>query len=309
MSWQLVLLNAILRASAKPLLRRTRSPEQAERDFALAARLFFRRSDTTAVMGKIPGPARPIDVARFAWTEPRADGAVLHLHGGGYIVGSAKAYEGMLGRLSTLAGIPVVAPDYRLVAEAPFPAAFEDVVAVWDALVAEGCPPGRIVLGGDSAGGGLALALLSELCRRGTPPAGIYAFSPWTDLTGSGDSIDANAARDVILPASRLGDLVEMVLAGADPRDPRASPLFADFPDPPPVYLQASRCEILLDDTLRIAERLRSAGGGVEVDLWDDTPHVWQIFDGRVPEARDALVRTAAFVARRLKAPPLPDES
>lgn len=306
MSRRLVLLNAILRASAKPLLRRARTPEQAERDFSLAAQLFVRKSGTTAVTGQVPGPSRPIEVARFAWSEPRADGIVLHLHGGGYLVGSAKAYEGMLGRLSELAGLPVVAPDYRLAGEAPFPAAFEDALAVWDALVSEGCPPGRIVLGGDSAGGGLALALLAALCRRGTPPAGLYAYSPWTDLTGSGPSIEANAARDAVLPASRLGDLVAMVLDGADPADPRASPLFADFSGAPPVYFQASRCEILLDDTLRMAERLRSAGGRVEVDLWPDAPHVWQLFDGWIPEAREALTRTAAFVARCLRAPPPP---
>jgi epsilon-lactone hydrolase len=154
--------------------------------------------------------------------------------------------------------VAVEAPDYRLAQEAPLPAARDDAVAAWDALMAEGHGPGDIVLAGDSAGGGLALGLLSELCARATPPAGVVAFSPWTDLTFSGASVAENAARDPLLPAARAAELVGMI-AGADADDPRLSPLFAAYSGGVPVLIQASRTEILRDDAVRMADRLRDA--------------------------------------------------
>lgn len=305
MSWQLTLLNGILRTVAKRALRRTKTPERAVRDFERAARFFFRMPGGVRVERRdVAGPGGPIATERMTCGGAPGDGVILHFHGGGYVAGSPRTHRAMLGRLARLAGLEVVAPDYRLAQDAPFPAAFEDACAVWDALLEEGLAPSRIVLGGDSAGGGLALSLLAELCARGTPPAGLYALSPWTDLTVSGASIEMNAASDAILPRSRLSDLVVIVLAGADPRDPRISPLFARFPGAPPVLLQASETEILLDDTRRMAARLEAEGARVETCLWPGAPHVWQIFDGWIPEARAALTDVADFARQCLKAPP-----
>ena len=302
MSLRLRLLNAVVRHAVKPRLAATQSPEQAEREFDQGARAVFRVPRRVEVAQRtVPGKGRAIRVSRIRAQGARGDGLILHFHGGGYLAGSARTHLGMLARLSAAAGVPVDAPDYRLIGEASAPAGFEDAVAVWEALVSEGWEPGRIVLGGDSAGGGIALALLARLCVQGTPPAGLYAFSPWTDLSLSGASLDRNAALDPLLPADRLGEVAEAVLGGLPAKDPRISPLFAAFPGAPPVLLQAGRTEILLDDTVRMGARLEAEGGEVAVDLSPDTPHVVQIFGDWLPEAREARARAAAFVRRCLQ--------
>ena len=159
----------------------------------------------------------------------------------------------------------------------------------------QGWAPGRIILGGDSAGGGLALALLAELCDRGTPPAGLIAFSPWTDLTLSGPSLIAHAASDPLLPAARIREVIALIQGALPASDPRLSPLSARFKNPPPVLIQVGSDEILLDDALRMAEALRAAGGPVTLQVAPLAPHVWQIFDGWIPEARQSLREAARF--------------
>jgi acetyl esterase/lipase len=301
-SLRLRLLNGVLRWAVKPRLAATKTPAQAEREFDRGARIVFRvpRGVRVAVR-HVPGPARPVRVNRIAGRGAADDGLILHFHGGGYVAGSARTHLGMLARLSSSAGVPVDAPDYRLAEEAPAPAAFEDACAVWDALIRDGKEPARIVLGGDSAGGGIALALLAWLCARGTPPAGLYAFSPWADLTLSAVSLAENAVADPLLPGGRLGELVAVIRGRLPAEDPRVSPLFAAFPGPPPVLLQAGRTEILRDDTLRMAARLRAEGAEVRLRLWPDTPHVVQIFGGWLPEAREGRAEAAAFVRERLQ--------
>jgi len=205
----------------------------------------------------------------------------------------------MLARLARLTGCEVIAPDYRLAPEHPFPAAVRDARSAWDGLIARGYQPEDVVIGGDSAGGNLALGLLAALLSEGIRPAGLYAFSPVTDLTFSGASIRANEGSDRLLPAARRGDLVRFYLGGAAPDDPRASPLLADFAAPPPVFLQFSETEILADDSRRMAAKLRAAGAVVTLDSWPDAPHVWVLFDGFIPEAREGLKRAAAFVNAR----------
>jgi len=201
----------------------------------------------------------------------------------------------MLGQLALDSKTDVVAQDYRLVLEAPFPAAFEDAVAAWDDLRGQGLGPSQILLAGDSAGGGLALALLAHLLARGERPAGLLALSPWTDLTHSGESIRRNARRDAMLPVRRTNAASEQYLAGADPTDPRASPHFAEFPNPPPVMLQVGDQEILLDDARRMAAKLEEAGGEVRLDVWEGAHHVWQLAFGFVPEAAEALRQAGAW--------------
>jgi acetyl esterase/lipase len=301
-SLRLLLLNAVLRHVVKPRLAATRTAEQAEREFDRAARAVFRVPRRVRVeLREVPGPGRPLRVSRISGRGSARDGLVLHFHGGGYVAGSARTHLGMLARLSAAAGVAVDAPDYRLAGEAPAPAQFEDARAVWDALIREGWAPGRIVLGGDSAGGGIALALLAELCARGTPPAGLYVFSPWVDLTLSGASLRGNAGSDPLLPGPRIGELVEAIRGGLPADDPRLSPLFAAFTGAPPVLLQAGRTEILRDDTLRMAARLEADGADVRLKLWPDTPHVVQIFGDWLPEAREGRGEAAAFVRERLQ--------
>ncbi|NIZ13954.1 alpha/beta hydrolase [Phaeobacter sp. HF9A] len=233
---------------------------------------------------------------------PLAGKVILYFHGGGYISGSPKTHAAMLGRLSQLSGLEVCAAPYPLAPEAPFPAAFEAAVAAWERVLRRGYRPSDVVLGGDSAGGGLALALLSHLCQRGTPPAALFAMSPWCDLTLSGESLTRNAARDPVFPAARIAELVGYVLpVGSDPADPRISPLFGAFPDCPPVLLHSSAAEILRDDARRMAGVLRGFGAEVTEYVHPTAPHVWHLSDGWLPEARRALCDIAYFANTHLR--------
>jgi len=293
MSLRLRVLNLVLLFCVKPHLRRTKDQEKAALEFERAARLFFRVPPFLCHLTTTEGSLR------LHWIrsgQPAARRVILYLHGGAYFVGSGWSYAPMLGRLSRLAGVEVCAVDYRLIQEKPFPAAFDDAVSAWQALIAKGYEPSDIILGGDSAGGGLALALLAHLDTLGCQPAGLFTMSPWTDLTLSGNSLRDLGPDDIVLPVERMGETVDQYLVGADPHDPRASPLFADFTTPPPVLIHVGSTEALLDDSYRMAERLRQSGGHVTLRTWDNAPHVWHLGDGWYPEARAALVDIAGFV-------------
>ena len=293
MSLRLRLLNRGLRWLAKPRLAKTDDPVAARRNFGRVARLFRRPPYVLHLVEDGRVPLHWISVRRR-----NPDWVVMYLHGGAYATGSPATHRALMARIAKLTGLQVVAPVYRLAPEHPAPAAFEDAVAAHAALVAKGYAADRIILGGDSAGGGLALALLAELCSKGMPPAGLFAFSPWTDLQHGGDSLARNAAADVFLPASRMRFTVELVIGSLSDCDPRVSPLYAEFIAPPPVLLQVGTTEILLDDSRRMAEKLRQAGGAVILSEWTDCPHVWQMVDGYLPEARAALIEEAEFVAK-----------
>lgn len=290
MSRRLGVLNRLLARRARPRLARTVSPEAGAVEFARAARLIFR---VPGALCMIPARAAPVPVWRISCGPVAAGRIVLYLHGGAYFAGSAETHRGLMGRLSRLSRVEVAAPDYRLLQEVPFPAAFEDCLAAWDWL-RRAREPEDILIAGDSAGGGLALALLSHLLARGERPAGVLVFSPWTDLTLSGQSL--GSGREVLLPVERMAEVAAEYLAGAKARDGRASPLFAVFSQPPPVMIQVGAGEALRDDSERMAGVLRAAGGEVILEVWDDCPHVWHIWDGWLPEAREALRRAARFV-------------
>ncbi|PWE31156.1 alpha/beta hydrolase [Maritimibacter sp. 55A14] len=299
MTWRLRLIDGWLRRVEKPWLARSAEPQAMRVRFERTARLIFRDPPFATVQ-----PDRVGGVPAL-WVRVRvtAPAVLLYFHGGGYVFGSPRTHCAMAARISALTGCAVCLPDYRLAPEHPFPAAFADTCAAWDGLLARGYSPGDIALGGDSAGGGLALALLGHLCRAGAArPAAAVAFSPWTDLTLSGQSIAANARSEALLPAHRIEDGRDLYLGGRDPADPRASPLFGDFPDCPPVLIQASRTELLRDDAVRMADRLEAQGAHVTLDLWPDAPHVWQIFQGWLPEADAALARATGFLRDQLSA-------
>jgi monoterpene epsilon-lactone hydrolase len=224
---------------------------------------------------------------------------ILYLHGGGYVAGSPALYRHLTWRFAAATGASVTAIDYRLAPEHPFPAALDDAVAAWRALLAEGADPRRSTIMGDSAGGGLTLALALRLRDRAEPlPAALVALSPWTDLAITGASCRLNAVADPMQNADDLVPLAARYLAGADPRNPYASPLYGDPRGLPPTLLQVGSDEILRDDAVRMAERMRDTGCEVTLEIWPRMPHVWHGFAPVLPEARQAIARIGAFLRR-----------
>lgn len=297
MSLRLRLLNLGLRLVARPWARHVCEPEQVRRDMRRASGWLFRAAPLTVALPVLLGGLPALSV-RSRQVENRA-ARLLYLHGGGHMAGTPRTHISVLSWLAREARLEVIAPEFRLAPEHPCPAALDDAEAAWNALVAGGTAPGQIVLAGDSAGGGLALALLARLCAKGTPPAGLLAFSPWVDLTGTSPSITENAWRDAMLVADRMPEVTAYYLGGRAAQDPEASPLFAQFPGCPPVLLHCSESEILRDDSLRMAEHLRRFGAEVTLQCWPDAPHVWHMFVGYLPEARAAL-RAAGQAARAM---------
>jgi acetyl esterase/lipase len=221
---------------------------------------------------------------------------ILFLHGGGYITGSPALYRHVLWRFADAARATVIAIDYRLAPEHPFPAALDDAVTAWHALLARGADPRRCAVLGDSAGGGLALALALRLRDEGDPmPGAVAAISPWTDLAITGESCKDDSA-DPLLKSSCLKPFAAQYLGGADPRDPYASPLYGDPCGLPPTLLQVGSDEILRDDSVRMAARMRAAGCEVTLEVWPRMPHVWHAFAPAMPEAGRAIKRVGAFV-------------
>jgi acetyl esterase/lipase len=226
---------------------------------------------------------------------------LLYLHGGAYIFGSARLYRHFTWRMADAARARVLFLDFRLAPEHPFPAALDDTVAAWRWLVANGAAPAASAFAGDSAGGGLALAAMLKLRDAGLPlPAAAAAMSPWTDLALTAPSLRSNAKSDPMLVAGDVPRLAAAYLAGADPRNPYASPLYGDPRGLPPTLIQAGSDEILRDDSVRMAERMRAAGCEVELQVWPRMPHTWQLLASVLPEAREAIAEIARFFAARL---------
>jgi monoterpene epsilon-lactone hydrolase len=238
----------------------------------------------------------PVPAVRIARSNSRPDSVVFFLHGGGYIAGGPALYRQVAWRIAEAARAGVIAVDYRLAPEHPFPAAIDDAFAAWRALLAEGFDPRRCAILGDSAGGGLALSLALKLRDERIPlPAAVVAISPWTDLAVTGLSARAGAS-DPMLNASELAPMAAQYLAGADPRDPYASPLYGDPHGLPPTLIQVGGDEILRDDATRMAEKLKNAGCTVALEIWPRMPHVWHAFAPVMPEARRAIARIGEFV-------------
>ncbi|HXU99792.1 MAG TPA: alpha/beta hydrolase [Caulobacteraceae bacterium] len=237
-----------------------------------------------------------IPAERLARPLSNPDRVVFFLHGGGYVSGGPGLYRQVTWRIAEAARAAVISVDYRLAPEHPFPAALDDAIAAWRALLDEGFDPRRCAILGDSAGGGLALSLVLKLRDEGHPlPAVVAAISPWTDLAITGPSALAGAA-DPMLTASELGPLAAHYLAGADPRDPYASPLYGDLHGLPPTLIQVGGDEILRDDATRMAQELEKAGCAVTLEIWPRMPHVWHAFAPILPEARRAITRIGEFV-------------
>jgi len=231
----------------------------------------------------------------------RADRHLLYLHGGAYMFGSPRLYRHFTWRMADAARAHVLIIDYRLAPEHPFPAALDDAVTAWRWLLDNGGSPSSMTIAGDSAGGGLALATMMKLRGEGLPlPVAAAVMSPWTDLALTGPSLHINADADPMLVAADVPRFAAGYLGGADARNPYASPLYGDPHGLPPTLIQAGGDEILRDDAVRMAEKMRSVGCDVELQVWPRMPHTWQLLAPVLPEAREAIDEVARFFAQHL---------
>ncbi len=227
--------------------------------------------------------------------DSQVERVILYLHGGAYVIGSRNTHRGLAGRIALAARAQVLLPEYRLAPESPFPAAVDDAVACWRWLISQGHTPETMAIAGDSAGGGLALATLLALKADGDPlPACAIGLSPWTDLEGTGPTAVPGAVDDPMLTPEGLRTSGEQY-AGADLRNPFASPLNGDLDNLPPLLLQVGTREVLLSDSTRFAEKARAAGVDVTLEVEEGLIHVWQMLPG-VPEAQSAIERVGAFI-------------
>jgi acetyl esterase/lipase len=294
-SWQAHLSVWIVKWRVKRKLR-------GVRDYRVA-RAILKPDDYTVPAGVRISPAQ-VGGVPGEWVDGSspAKTVLLYLHGGGFFGCSAQSHRPVTVGFA-LQGFRVLAPDYRLAPENQFPAAVDDAVAAYRGLLSEENLPGHIVIGGDSAGGGLALSLLLALREAGIPlPAGAALFSPWTDLAATGESVRTNATRCAMFNGPDIGPSARYYLGKTDPRNPLASPLYADLTGLPPLLIHVGADEVLRDDSTRLAERARAAGVRVELKVWPVVPHAWQLAPNKIPEARQSLRESAAFL-RALAAP------
>ncbi len=233
-----------------------------------------------------------------------ASRVLLFFHGGGYCSGSIASHRRLVTEAGRAAGIRTLAIGYRLAPEHPFPAALEDASAAWRFLRDQGIDAHRIAVGGDSAGGGLTVALMNQLRdAREELPGCAWLISPWTDLTMSGASLALKDAFDPLIHKAYLRELADAYLpAGAGPKDPRVSPLYADLRNLPPVLIQVGSAETLLDDAVRFAGAAGAADVSVTLEIWPHMIHAWPLWNARLEEGRGALAGAGAFIRRHLRA-------
>jgi len=292
-SWQAQVASWLVR------LRLKRALERAQ-EVAVVRRLF------TPPPFLVPRDVRvtPAEVGGVAgeWVarEGADAGVLLYLHGGGYIACSAKTHRPIT-VFYAQRGFRVFAPNYRLAPEHRFPAAVEDALAVWRGLVEGGAR--RPAISGESAGGGLCCALMLAAREEGLPmPAAAAVFSPWVDLACTGDSMRSNNKRCAMLSGPGMGVAADSYLGDADPRNPLASPLYGDLRGLPPLVIHVGEGEVLLDDSRRLADRVRAAGVPVELRVFPVVPHAWQLAHRLVPEARESLGEASGFLKAAVEA-------
>jgi monoterpene epsilon-lactone hydrolase len=225
------------------------------------------------------------------------DRVILYLHGGGYVMGSINTHRAMVARISRAAQAKALALDYRLAPEHPFPAAVDDATAAYRWLLAQGYKPNKIVIAGDSAGGGLTLATLLALRDAQTPlPAAAVPISAWSDMEGTGDSMKTRASKDPMVANGSLLDMAKVYVGNADRKNPLASPLHGDYRGLPPMLMHVGDAEVLLDDSTRVAEKAKAAGVKVDLEVWPEMVHVWHVYAKILPEGQQAIDRIGRYV-------------
>jgi epsilon-lactone hydrolase len=300
MSWQARLLLTVMRVQRFFTLSATELDVAKDRaDGEAFARVF-------KALGKVivtPVDAGGVPAAWIVPDAPIAERVIFYAHGGSYNSGSITSHMPLTSNIALAAKARLLAVDYRLAPEHTFPAAMDDALAAYHWLLAQDIDPKRIVVAGDSAGGGLVLALLLALRDEGTPlPAAAVCLSPWTDLTCSGESWRRNTQADFMLKLIPTLKSAQLYLNGADSHNPLASPLFGDLHNLPPILLQVGSDEIILSDSVSFAEKAKAAGVNVTLEVWKGMQHEWQYAASFLPEARQAIAKIAEFVAEKCPA-------
>jgi acetyl esterase/lipase len=230
-----------------------------------------------------------------------ASRVLLFFHGGGYCSGSIVSHRGMVTEAGRAAGARTLAVAYRLAPEHPFPAALEDARAAYGFLLDQGIAPSKIAIGGDSAGGGLTLALMTMLRDARQPlPACAWLVSPWVDLQMIGASLAEKAQVDPLISKPYLEELASAYLAGTDPANPLASPLHAELAGLPPLLVQVGSAETLLDDAVRITRRAGAADVQIKLEIWPHMIHAWHLWAAQLEEGRRAIASAGAFIRAQL---------
>jgi epsilon-lactone hydrolase len=249
-----------------------------------------------------PVNANGVKAEWVAATDAAPDRVILYLHGGGYVMGSIETHRELAARLSKAAKARVLLIDYRLAPENPFPAAVDDSMTSYRWLLAQGCKPERIVVGGDSAGGGLAVSTLIALRDVGAPaPAAGVCLSPWVDFEAEGESMSSRAAQDPMVSRDMVMAMAKLYVGEkGNLREPLAAPLNASLNGLPPLFIQVGDAEVLLDDSTRLADRAEEADVDVTLQIWDEMPHVWHLAAPVLPEGQEAIEKIGKFVLERV---------
>jgi len=272
-------------------------PPGSIEEFRSGFEAFSAQFQTTKDIQSTPVNAGGVPAEWISTPGAAADRVVLYLHGGGYVIGSVNTHRDMIARLSKAANARVLALNYRLAPENPFPAAVEDATAAYRWLLSQNIKPNRVVVAGDSAGGGLTVATLLSIRDAKLPlPAAGVCLSPWVDMEGIGASMTTKAQIDPMVQKEGLLGMAKLYLNGKDPRSPLAAPLYADLKGLPPLLIHVGEAETLLDDSTRLAERAKAAGVKVSMEVWPEMVHVWHLFASVLPEGQQAIEGIGKFV-------------
>ncbi len=258
-------------------------------------------------LGRLTRAARNVSVEegklyglKVEWYRPenaQSGKVLLYLHGGAFILGSCDSHRKLVTQIARAGRIDAVMPEYRLAPEHLYPAGLQDCVGVYRALLEYGYNPDNIVVAGDSAGGGLTMSLMLELRHTGLPlPGAAVLLSPFLDLTASGESVTTRADEDPWFRADDVHVVIKYYCPDEDLEDPLISPVFANVAGLPPTLVQVGNDEILLSDSTRIAEKLEAANVNVELQVFPEMWHVFQLFVGKMPESRGAVDKIGAFI-------------
>lgn len=286
------------------------SPQEQRRAYDEEAKTYPLPEGTTVIAVDLPPNGGSGGTVSCEWLlSPDSDPAhrAIYFHGGGYMVGNLNTHRDLAAAYAKACRCAVLAVDYRLAPEHPFPAALDDARSAFRWMRHNGpTGPGNAdstFAIGDSAGGGLALALLLALRDEGDPPVTASAVaSAWTDVALTGETIQTRADRDLRVSVGGIQPMADAYLAGADPTDPYISPLYADLHSLPPLLMQVGEEEVLLDDTRRFVAKARHAGVDVTEEIWPDVYHVWHHRWATIPEAQQAVDRIGAFIQQHISA-------